>query len=330
MTSNTTNRSSLTHFAWLSITAAILTIALKAVAYLLTGSVGLLSDALESFVNLVGAVMALAMLTIAARPADEDHAYGHSKAEYFSSGIEGMLILLAAVGIAATAIPRLITPRPLAHIGLGLGISVVAALVNLAVALVLLRAGKRHRSITLEANAHHLMTDVWTSAGVLVGVGAVAFTGWVRLDPIVALIVAANIVWSGFRIVQKSVLGLMDTALPAEEQDTLRKVLEPYVHSGVQFHELRTRQSGAQQFVSLHVLVPGLWTVQRGHRLLERIEADIRRALPNATVFTHLESLNDLASWDDASVGRPEPLVMESPATYPQPSPDADAPLPKN
>ena len=330
MTSDTTNRSFLTRFAWLSIAAAIITIALKTVAYLLTDSVGLLSDALESLVNLGGAFMALAMLTIAARPADEDHAYGHSKAEYFSSGIEGMLILLAAVGIAATAIPRLITPRPLAHIGLGLGISVVAALVNLAVALVLLRAGKRHRSITLEANAHHLMTDVWTSAGVLVGVGAVAFTGWVRLDPIVALIVAANIVWSGFRIVQKSVLGLMDTALPAEEQDTLRKVLEPYVHSGVQFHELRTRQSGAQQFVSLHVLVPGLWTVQRGHRLLERIEADIRRALPNATVFTHLESLNDLASWDDASVGRPEPLVMESPATYPQPSPDADAPLPKN
>jgi len=330
MTSDTTNRSFLTRFAWLSIAAAIITIALKAVAYLLTDSVGLLSDALESLVNLGGAFMALAMLTIAARPADEDHAYGHSKAEYFSSGIEGMLILLAAVGIAATAIPRLITPRPLAHIGLGLGISVVAALVNLAVALVLLRAGKRHRSITLEANAHHLMTDVWTSAGVLVGVGAVAFTGWVRLDPIVALIVAANIVWSGFRIVQKSALGLMDTALPAEEQDTLRKVLEPYVHSGVQFHELRTRQSGAQQFVSLHVLVPGLWTVQRGHRLLERIEADIRRALPNATVFTHLESLNDPASWDDASVGRPEPLVMESPATYPQPSPDADAPLPKN
>ena len=330
MTSDTTNRSFLTRFAWLSIAAAIITIALKTVAYLLTDSVGLLSDALESLVNLGGAFMALAMLTIAARPADEDHAYGHSKAEYFSSGIEGMLILLAAVGIAATAIPRLITPRPLAHIGLGLGISVVAALVNLAVALVLLRAGKRHRSITLEANAHHLMTDVWTSAGVLVGVGAVAFTGWVRLDPIVALIVAANIVWSGFRIVQKSALGLMDTALPAEEQDTLRKVLEPYVHSGVQFHELRTRQSGAQQFVSLHVLVPGLWTVQRGHRLLERIEADIRRALPNATVFTHLESLNDPASWDDASVGRPEPLVMESPATYPQPSPDADAPLPKN
>ena len=330
MTSDTTNRSFLTRFAWLSIAAAIITIALKAVAYLLTDSVGLLSDALESLVNLGGAFMALAMLTIAARPADEDHAYGHSKAEYFSSGIEGMLILLAAVGIAATAIPRLLTPRPLAHIGLGLGISVVAALVNLAVALVLLRAGKRHRSITLEANAHHLMTDVWTSAGVLVGVGAVAFTGWVRLDPIVALIVAANIVWSGFRIVQKSVLGLMDTALPAEEQDTLRKVLEPYVHSEVQFHELRTRQSGAQQFVSLHVLVPGLWTVQRGHRLLEGIEADIRRALPNATVFTHLESLNDPASWDDASVGRPEPLVMESPATYPQPSPDADAPLPKN
>ncbi|MGA2204956.1 MAG: cation diffusion facilitator family transporter, partial [Terriglobales bacterium] len=230
MISNTTDRSSLARFAWLSIAAAILTIALKAIAYLLTGSVGLLSDALESFVNLVGALMALAMLTIAARPADEDHAYGHSKAEYFSTGVEGTLILIAAVSIGVAAIPRLITtPKPLEQIGLGLGVSIAASLVNLFVARILLRASKHHHSVTLEANAYHLMTDVWTSAGVFVGVGAVALTGWRRLDPIVALLVAGNIVWSGVRIVRNSALGLMDTALPVEEQNTLRRVLEPYM-----------------------------------------------------------------------------------------------------
>ena len=299
MKTDTPPLSSLTRFAWLSIAAAILTIALKAIAYLLTGSVGLLSDAMESFVNLVGAIMALAMLTIAARPADADHAYGHSKAEYFSSGVEGTLILLAAVSIVAAAIPRLIDPKPLEQVGIGLGVSVAASLVNLLVARVLLRAGKRHHSITLEANARHLMTDVWTSGGVLAGVGAVALTGWVRLDPVVACLVAANIVWSGVGIVRKSVSGLMDTALPIEDQNKIQKILEPYVRSGIQYHALRTRQSGARQFVSFHVLVPSLWTVERGHQLLEDIETDIHRILPGATVFTHLESLNDPASGDD-------------------------------
>jgi cation diffusion facilitator family transporter len=314
------NRSSLTRFAWLSIAAAILTIALKTIAYLLTGSVGLLSDALESFVNLVGALMALAMLTIAARPADEDHAFGHSKAEYFSSGVEGTLILLAAASITAAAIPRLIAPKPLEQVGLGLGVSVAASLVNLFVAQVLLRGSKQHHSITLEANARHLMTDVWTSAGVLAGVGAVALSGWERLDPIVACLVAANIVWSGLGIVRKSVSGLMDTTLPIEDQNKLQKALEPYVQSGVQCHALRTRQSGARLFVSLHVLVPGLWTVQRGHRLLESIEADIRQALPSVTVFTHLESLIDPASWDDMSLDRTETPPLESPAKHLQQS----------
>jgi cation diffusion facilitator family transporter len=298
------NRPSLTRYAWLSIAAAILTIGLKAIAYQLTGSVGLLSDALESFVNLAGALMALAMLTIAARPADEDHLYGHSKAEYFSSGAEGMLILVAAVSIGIAAVQRLLTPKPLEQIGFGIGISIVASFVNLAVGLVLRRAGKQYNSITLEANAKHLMTDVWTSAGVLVGVGAVALTGWVRLDPIVALVVAGNIVWSGFQIVRNSVLGLMDTALPVEEQITLQKVLDQHLQTGVQYHALRTRQSGARSFISLHILVPGMWTVQRGHQLLERIEADIRHALPGAAVFTHLESLNDPVSWDDMSLDR--------------------------
>ena len=306
MKSNSTNRSSLTRFAWLSIGAAVLTIGLKTVAYFLTGSVGLLSDALESVVNLVGAMMALAMLTIAARPADEDHTYGHSKAEYFSSGVEGTLILIAAISIVITAIPRLITPKPLEQVGIGLAVSVAASLINLVVAIILSKAGKRYDSITLTADAQHLMTDVWTSVGVLAGVGLVALTGWERLDPIVAFIVAANIVWSGVRIVRMSALGLMDTALPIKEQNLLKSILEKYTQKGVEYHAFRSRQSGSRQFVSFHVLVPGKWTVQRGHKLLENIEADIRQAIPRVTVFTHLESLNDPASWDDTDLDRPE------------------------
>lgn len=306
MNENVRERSFLGRFAWLSIAAAILTIGLKTVAYALTGSVGLLSDVLESFVNLAGALMALAMLTVAARPADEEHTYGHNKAEYFSSGAEGTLILFAAVSIGYAAIQRLIAPRPLEQIGLGLGVSVAASLVNLVVAIILLRAGKRYHSITLEANAHHLITDVWTSAGVVIGVGAVALTGWERLDPLVALAVAGNIVWTGIKIVRNSVSGLMDAALPAEEQNAVRAVLAQHLKAGVECHALRTRQSGARRFVSLHVLVPGVWTVQRGHQLLESIEADLCRALPNVTVFTHLEPLNDPAAWNDTALDRPE------------------------
>lgn len=291
--------SSLSRFAWISIAAALFTMGLKYVAYLLTDSVGLLSDALESGVNLVGALMALAMLTIAARPADEDHAYGHSKAEYFSSGVEGTLILIAAISISVAGIGRLANPKPLEQIGLGLAVSVVAALVNLVVGLILLRAAKRYQSITLKANAYHLMTDVWTSAGVLVGVAVVGLTDLGSIDPIVALIVAGNISWSGVRIVRESVLGLMDTALPAHERNVICKALEFHKQAGVQYHALLTRQSGANRFVSLHVLVPGEWTIHRGHQMLERIEADIRFALPNVTVFTHLESIDDPLSWDN-------------------------------
>lgn len=304
MTASPTDRSSLTRYAWLSIAAALATIGLKAAAYWLTGSVGLLSDALESLVNLAGALMALAMLTIAARPADEEHAYGHSKAEYFSSGVEGGLILVAAVSIGWAAIARLLEPRPIEQAGLGLGVSVAASLINLGVALVLRRAARRFNSISLSADASHLLTDVWTSVGVVVGVGAVALTGWEWLDPIVALLVAANIVWAGFQILRSSVLGLMDTALPAEEVALVRTVLDKYAKHGLQYHALRTRQSGSRRFVSMHVLVPGQWTVQRGHHLLERIEADLRQTLPNLTVFTHLESLNDPASWDDTTLDR--------------------------
>ena len=299
-------RSSLTRFAWLSIAAALVTIGLKAAAYLLTGSVGLLSDALESGVNLVAAIMALAMLTIAARPPDDEHAYGHAKAEYFSSGVEGALILVAALSIAATSVQRLLNPQPLEQVGLGLAASVVASAINLGVALVLRRAGKQYNSITLEADSAHLMTDVWTSVGVVVGVGLVALTGWERLDPIIAMLVAANILWSGFGLLRRSALGLMDTALPVVDLAAVHAVQERYAQGGITFHALRTRQAGPRSFISMHVLVPGDWTVQRGHSLLEQIEADIRHALPHANVLTHLEPLDDPTSWQDTELDREE------------------------
>jgi len=295
---------SLTRFAWLSIAAAIATMLLKTAAWRITGSVGLLSDALESLVNLAGALMALAMLSIAVRPPDEDHPYGHGKAEYFSAGVEGTLIVIAAISIAVAAVDRLLHPRALEQIGLGLAVSVVAALVNLGVALVLLRAARAHRSVTLHASAHHLLTDVWTSAGVLAGVIAVAVTGWNQLDPLVAIAVAANIVWTGSRIVMASVAGLMDTSLPADELKLLRQVLDRYASDGIEYHALKTRQAGAGRFVSLHVLVPPEWSVQRGHDELERIEADIRSALPPVTVFTHLEPLGDPLAMDDDDLHR--------------------------
>ena len=304
MSLDLTDRSSLKRYAWLSIAAALVTIGLKTVAWLLAGSVGLLSETMESGVNLVGAMMALAMLTVAARPADDDHAYGHSKAEYFSSGVEGSMILLAAVGIGIAAARRLFAPRPIEQIGVGLLVSAAAAVVNLVVAMVLLRKSKAAHSITLDANAQHLLTDVWTSAGVIVGVGAVGLTGWLVLDPLLAIGVAANIVWTGVRIVRDSVSGLMDAALPASDLTAVRAVIARHEASGVQFHALRTRQSGARRFVSLHVLVPGTWSVHDGHRYLERFEAEVRAVVPNCVVDTHLESLDDPASWQDEGLDR--------------------------
>jgi cation diffusion facilitator family transporter len=295
---------SLTRFAWLSVLAAVVTILLKGTAWWLTGSVGLLSDALESFVNLAGALMALSMLALAARPADEDHAYGHGKAEYFSSGVEGGLILVAAASIAWAAIDRLIHPQPLERLGIGLIVSVVAALVNLGTSLVLMRAARQHESITLRASAQHLMTDVWTSAGVVVAVGLVALTGWLWLDPVVALAVAANIVWTGTRIVRNSIDGLMDRALPESEIAVLRGVLDRYTGPHVRYHALRTRQSGRRRFVSVHVLVPGTWSVKEGHQLLEHLEADLRAALPSLSAFTHLEPLGDPAALNDLDLDR--------------------------
>lgn len=297
-------RPSLARFAWLSIAAAIVTIGMKTAAWLLTGSVGLLSDAAESVVNLVAAVTTLGMLTVAARPPDAEHAYGHDKAEYFASGVEGALILVAAIAIAVSGVNRLLHPAPLEQVGLGLLVSTGASLVNLGVALVLFRAGKRFHSIALEADAHHLMTDVWTSVGVLAGIGVVALTGWDRLDPIVAIAVAVNITWSGGKLIHRSALGLLDTALPPAEQALVQGVLDAHRGPEVQFHALRTRQAAARRFVSVHVLVPGDWTVARGHALLERIEQGIRGSLPNAHVFTHLEAIEDPASYADEGLGR--------------------------
>lgn len=302
------NRPDLRRYAWLSIGAAVITIGLKAAAYLLTGSVGLLSDALESGVNLAAAVMALAMLTVAARPPDEQHAFGHSKAEYFSSVVEGVLILVAAGSIAWAAWGRLWDPQPIEQPGLGLAVSTAASAVNLLVAQILLRAGRRYHSITLEADAHHLMTDVWTSAGVLVAVGLVALTGWYILDPLIALAVAANIVWTGIQLIGRSGMGLLDSAIAPEEQAVLQAIFERRRQTapGVAFHAVRTRQAGARRFVSFHVLAPGDWTIREGHALLEAIEAEIRGAIPRCTVFTHIEPLEDRRSWEDTELDRAE------------------------
>ena len=295
---------SLTRYAWLSIAAALATILLKGMAWWLTGSVGLLSDALESFVNLAGAMMALAMLSLAALPADDNHAHGHGKAEYFSSAFEGFLILLAAIGIAYAAIGRLLQPQPLESVGIGLAVSVIASIINLATARILMDVGRKANSITLEADAHHLMTDVWTSAGVIAGVGLVWATGWLWLDPVIALLVALNIVWTGWQLLQRSAAGLMDVSVPAADLEAIEAVLERYRRQGLDFHALRTRQAGSRAFVSLHVLVPGAWSVQLAHDWSERIEADLRQAVSYAHVTTHLEPLEDPLSLADQDLDR--------------------------
>ncbi|MEI2578064.1 cation diffusion facilitator family transporter [Scytonema sp. PRP1] len=292
-------------YAFLSIAAAIVTIALKFGAYLLTGSVGLLSDAIESIVNLVAAVVALWALTYAAKPADAEHTFGHSKAEYFSSGAEGALIVVAAISIAFEAWGRLLHPEPLTQLGLGLALSLFATAINGVVAFVLLRAGRRLRSITLRADAHHLFTDVLTSGGVVLGIFLVKVTGALVLDPIVALLVAANIVWTGFRLLRETGSALLDAALPKEEIDAILLIFNEYKRQDIQFHALRTRIAGTRRFVSFHVLVPGAWTVQQGHDLCEAIELAISRALPLTHVTTHLEPLEDPASWEDQELERP-------------------------
>ncbi len=297
-------RQKLTRYAWLSILTAVFTITLKATAYWLTGSVGLLSDALESGVNLATAVFALLILTIAARPPDEEHAYGHSKAEYFAGGVEGGLIMAAALIIAVTAVPRLINPQPLEQLGLGLVVSVVAAAANGLTAFILLRAGRHYRSLTLTADGRHLLTDVWTTGGVLLGLAVVAFTGWLRLDAVIALAVAAQITYTGFGLLREAVNGLMDVALPEEEVAEVTAVLDSFRERGIQYHALRTRRSGAQRFASVHIQVPGDWSVQAGHTLLEEIECELHGRLAPITIITHLEPLEDPVSWEDIPLNR--------------------------
>jgi cation diffusion facilitator family transporter len=298
------SRHHLTRFAWLSIGAAAATISIKLAAWWLTGSVGLLSDALESIVNLVAASMTLWMLALSARPPSEEHAYGYSKAEYFASGLEGALILVAALAIAWAAIDRLLHPRPLEQVGLGLGLSLAASAINFFVARVLLKAAKRNRSIALEADAHHLMTDVWTSAGVVFAVGAVAVTGWNRLDPAIALVVAANIVFTGFKLIRRSALGLLDRSIDAEQRAAIEAVLQKHRNDGIGFHALRTRAAAGRSFVSVHVLVPGDWTVQHAHDLAESIEREISAVVPGSSAFTHVEPREDPASYEDVALDR--------------------------
>jgi cation diffusion facilitator family transporter len=298
-------RQGLLRFAVLSVVAALVTMGLKAGAYQLTGSIGLLSDALESLANLIAALVALFALSVAARPADDEHTYGHTKAEYFSAWFEGALIVIAAASIVIAAARRLIDPQPIEEPGLGLAINGLASVINLGVARVLLQAGRRHESITLEADGQHLMTDVWTSIGVIVGVGAAAATGWLQLDALVAIAVALNVLYSGLRLLRRSMLGLLDTSLPEETLVRIKTILESHEKSGVGYHALRTRQAGARRFISFHILVPGGWTVQRGHDLLEEIEERIREAVPRSVVDTHLEPIEDPVSWADTRLERP-------------------------
>jgi cation diffusion facilitator family transporter len=294
MTFDPQQQRALIRYMWLSVAAAVATIALKASAAMVTGSVGFLSDALESLVNLVAAVVVLFALRIAARPADANHDFGHGKAEYLSAAVEGGMVFVAATAIVWTAVQRLLAPVPLDRPGIGLALSTGAATLNLAVGLTLLRAGHRHRSITLLADGKHLLTDVWTSGGVLVGIGLVALFRWEVLDPIVALLVGVNILRAGYGLVRQSVVGLLDAALPAEDVAKVHAVIDRYrAEEPVDFHALRTRASGRQRFVYIDMLVPGGWTIARGHDLAERIAADVERELPDTTTFTHLEPRDD-------------------------------------
>ena len=294
----------LTRYAWLSIIAAIVTISLKATAYALTGSVGLLSDAIESLVNLAAAIVVLIALKILTHPATDEFTFGFSKVEYFSSGFEGGMILLAAASIIISALPRLFRPVPLEQLGLGLVLSMIASLINLGVALVLTRAGKRHNSITLEADARHLMTDVWTTGGVLLGIALVWLTGYERLDPLIALAVAINILFTGYQMLVRSGRGLLDVALPPEETAEVKSILDTYQSKGVRYHSLRSRQAAARRFMAVHLLVPGDWTVRQSHQIAEQIETKIVEAIPHSNVVTHVEPIEDPVSQRDINLDR--------------------------
>ncbi|MEZ5089739.1 MAG: cation diffusion facilitator family transporter [Micropruina sp.] len=280
----------LERFLWLSLATAVLTVTLKAGAALLTNSVGLWSDAPESTVNLLAAGVALWALRLSAKPADHNHDFGHGKAEYLSAAVEGTLIVVAAAAIIVGAVGRFVNPVPLESIGLGMVLATVASVFNLVTGLILIRAGKRHRSITLEADGRHLMTDVWTSVGVLVGIGVVALTGLYWLDPLIALGVGVNIVFTGVGLVRRSVVGLLDATLPPDEVQLIERALVPLTDDPrVHLTDLRTRESGRQRFVQATLTVPGEWTVRRGHDLADRVEDEIGRVLPGTVTFVHVE-----------------------------------------
>jgi cation diffusion facilitator family transporter len=296
----------LVRYAWLSVGAALATIALKTVAWLVTDSVGLLSDAMESLINLAAALLAVSMLRLAAAPPDAAHPYGRFKAEYVSSGIEGALIVFAAISIILAALPRLAAPQPIEAPLLGIALSAVATAINLGCARALISVGKREHSIALEGDGHHLMTDVWTSVGVVAGVALVAATGWLILDPLIALAVAAHIIWTGALLVRRSFSGLLDAAIPADDLAEIEKIFAEYrKRYGVDFHALLTRQAGARRFISFHVLVPDAWTVAQAHQLSEEIEARIRSLVENAILLTHIEPISQPASYDDIKLERP-------------------------
>lgn len=307
----------LSRFAWLSIAAAVVTITLKTIAWQLTGSVGLLSDAAESVVNLVAAVAVLIALRVAAMPADKNHHFGHAKAEYFSAALEGMMIFVAALVILYTSVDRFLNPRPIENVGIGLAISVLASIVNGVVAFILLRAGRQYRSLTLSADGKHLLTDVWTSAGVIVGVLVVALTGIERLDPVIAFLVGLNIIWTGWKLIRESTEGLMDVALSKEENRGIAEILARFVSKDVHFHALRTRVSGHHRFAEVHVLVPGRWSVQRGHDLVEEVEAAIHAEFADLSITCHLEPAEDPRAYGDYTAEFPVPTHDDLRRTQP-------------
>ena len=299
---------SLERYAWLSVATGVVVLALKTLAWYLTDSVSLLSDALESTVNIGAALVAVFALRAANRPADAEHHFGHGKAEYLSAMVEGFLILAASAAIIATAVNRLLSPQPLEQVGIGLAISVVASALNGLVAWILLRVGREHRSMVLVADGKHLLTDVWTSAGVVVAVGAVALTGWERLDPIIALVVGANILWTGWGLLRDSVSGLLDERLSDQDIDEVVAVLESHESAEVHFHALQSRAAGRQRFVSLHMLVPGASSVRKAHDLAQQIEDEIDTRLPGTVVSIHIEPLEDPRAWDDIPRGAEHPM----------------------
>jgi cation diffusion facilitator family transporter len=289
--------------ALLSVGAAIVTLLLKFGAYFLTGSVGLLSDAIESFVNLAAALIAFTAITIAGRPPDSNHTYGHDKAEYFSSGAEGTLILLAAGTIIFSAVHRLVNPAPLENLGIGAAVALVASAINFGVSRIMLRVARQEDSIALEADAHHLMTDVWTSVGVVGGILVVGATGWQVLDPLIAIVVAVNIIWMGVQLLRRSTAGLMDVTLPGEEVAVIQSAINHVAGAETPYHALRTRKSGSRRFIDFHLLLPGQTTVQASHDLVSQIETAIEHELPNTYVTIHVEPREDAASWDGDIVG---------------------------